>query len=342
LKLKRLSMGIRRDFRSALRHRAREDHEQRISIDSHPTGPARNNIMDTKTELLNRFEDGRLLFDGGIGSMLIAAGLKTGAPPEEWNRSHADKVVHLHESYLNAGAHVIKTNTFGGTPSRLTSFGLGGEVDELNRSAVNLAKKSLAEFERSSNNKRWIAFSIGPTGKMLPPVGNAGEEEIRTDYRVQIESAKDAVDMFLIETIFDLREGIIALETARDLSDSPIAVTLTFNKNPRGFFTMMGDELSESIKRLQEAGADVVGANCTIASKEMLELAPNLRTAASLPVLCQPNAGSPTVKKGIPVYEQSPRDFAGDAIRLFDIGINAVGGCCGTTPQFIREVSKRM
>jgi 5-methyltetrahydrofolate--homocysteine methyltransferase len=121
-----------------------------------------------------------------------------------------------------------------------------------------------------------------------------------------------------------------------------VVVTLTFNKNPRGFFTIMGDEVAPSIGRLEKAGADVVGANCTIASREMLELAPLLREATSLPVLCQPNAGSPTVKKGIPVYEQTPEDFAGDAIRLFEMGINAVGGCCGTTPEFIREVARRM
>ncbi len=314
--------------------------------------------MSSKEELLQRFSDGRVLFDGAMGSMLIAAGLKTGAPPEEWNRSHPDRVAHVHTSYLEASAQIIETNTFGGTPSRLASFGLGGELEELNRAAVDLAREAVAAFERSSRDasrphatsahgepsteKRWIAFSIGPTGKMLPPVGSAGEEEIRAEYNAQIAGVKDNVDLFLIETIFDLREGIIALEAVRDLSDAPVAVTLTFNKNPRGFFTIMGDELTTSVKRLQEAGADVVGANCTIASREMLELAPVLRSASSLPVMCQPNAGSPTVKKGIPVYEQSPENFAEDAVRLFEIGINAVGGCCGTTPQFIREVAKRM
>jgi 5-methyltetrahydrofolate--homocysteine methyltransferase len=314
--------------------------------------------MSSKRELLQRFSEGRLLFDGAIGSMLIAAGLKTGAPPEEWNRSKPDKVSHVHTSYLRAGAQIIETNTFGGTPSRLTSFGLGDEVEEINRAAVRLARGAVSEYvssadvrrlspdvsndKKSAAGKKWIAFSIGPTGKMLPPVGNAGEEEIRAEFRTQIASVKNTVDLFLIETIFDLREGIIALGAAKDLTDVPVAVTLTFNQNPRGFFTIMGDEVTASIRRLEEAGADVVGANCTIASREMLELALLLREATSLPVLCQPNAGSPTVKKGIPVYEQSPEDFAGDASRLFEMGINAVGGCCGTTPEFIRETAKRM
>jgi len=293
-----------------------------------------------------------------MGSMLIAAGLQTGAPPEEWNRSHPDKIAHVHNSYLHAGAQAIETNTFGGTPSRMAGFGLGGEVDELNRKAVELAREAVSAYERAADvprrrpdpqkeeepaaGRRWIAFSIGPTGQMLPPVGNAKEYEIRSEFEVQIASVKDDVDLIVIETIFDIREGIIALEAAKDIAGVPVAVTLTFNKNPRGFFTIMGDEASSSIRRLEEAGADVVGANCTIASKEMLELAPLLKQATSLPVLCQPNAGSPMVRKGVPVYEQTPEDFAGDAIRLFEMGIHAVGGCCGTTPEFIREIAKRM
>jgi 5-methyltetrahydrofolate--homocysteine methyltransferase len=314
--------------------------------------------MSTRNELLQLFSNGRVLFDGAIGSMLIAAGLKTGAPPEEWNRSEPDKVARVHASYLRAGAHIIETNSFGGTPSRLTSFGIGDEVEELNRAAVRLAREAISEYEgsadarrsrgastedkESATDKKWIAFSIGPTGKMLPPVGGASEEEIREEFSTQIDGVKDAVDLFLIETIFDIREGIIALEAAKNLADVPVVVTLTYSKNPRGFFTIMGDEVGASIGRLEEAGADVVGANCTIASREMLELAPLLRESTPLPVLCQPNAGSPTVKKGVPVYEQSPEDFAGDAIRLFEMGINAVGGCCGTTPDFIHEVFKRL
>ncbi|MFH1754372.1 MAG: homocysteine S-methyltransferase family protein [Candidatus Latescibacterota bacterium] len=299
--------------------------------------------MNSNHELLRRFRDSRVLFDGGIGSMLIAAGLKTGAPPEEWNRSHPDKITRMHQSYVSAGAHIIETNTFGATPARLASFGLGGEVVALNQAAVQLAREAAAMREPSSGGAtRWVAFSIGPTGKMLPPVGNATEEEIRNEFTVQIESVKDSVDLFLIETIFDVREGLCALQAAKDLTDSPVAVTMTFNKNPRGFFTMMGDEANASLKRLETAGADIVGANCTIASAEMVELAPVLRDASSLLLLCQPNAGSPTVKNGMPLYEQSPESFADDAMRLYERGIQAVGGCCGTTPDFIREVASRM
>jgi methionine synthase I (cobalamin-dependent) len=299
--------------------------------------------MSNKNELLQCFTDGRVLFDGGIGSILIASGLKIGAPPEEWNRSEPDKVRQMHQSYLSAGAHIIETNTFGATPSRLASFGLGDEVAELNRAAVKLAREAAAgHAQTSSGMERWIAFSIGPTGKMLPPVGNATEEEIHHEFAVQIESVKDSVDLFLIETIFDVREGLQALQAVKELTNAPVAVTLTLNKNPRGFFTIMGDEAAVSIKRLESAGADIVGANCTIASMEMVELAPTLRDASSLPVLCQPNAGSPTVKNRIPVYEQTPEDYAKDAMRLFEQGINAVGGCCGTTPDFIREVAQRM
>lgn len=314
--------------------------------------------MTSNNNLLELFRKGGLLFDGAMGSMLISEGLKTGAPPEEWNRSKPTVIIDIHRSYLEAGARIVETNTFGGTPSRLTSFGLGEELESLNKAAVRLAREAVAEFsnrgkEKSGDSKsntgstiarekKFVAFSIGPTGKMLPPVGDASEEMIKAEYAAQIGCVGDSVDLFLIETIFDAREGIIALETAKALTTTPVAVTFTFSRNPRGYFTMMGDEARESLSRLEEAGADIVGANCTITSKEMVELAQILRSCTSLPILCQPNAGSPTVKRGIPVYEQPPKEFAEDAVQLFDEGINAVGGCCGTTPEFIHEVFLRM
>ncbi|NIM20551.1 MAG: 5-methyltetrahydrofolate--homocysteine methyltransferase [Candidatus Latescibacteria bacterium] len=314
--------------------------------------------MTGKIDLIEHFRKGNVLFDGAMGSMLIAKGLQTGKPPEEWNRSKPSIVLQIHKSYLEAGAHIIETNTFGSTPSRMASFGLGDEAGELNVAAVRLAREAIAGFnhDRSgkkgvakSNNEivpgsagRFVAFSIGPTGKMLPPVGNASEEEIRAEFTHQIESIRNDVDLFLIETIFDTREGIIALDAAKALTTVPVAVTLTFSKNPRGFFTIMGDEAKDAIGKLERTGADIVGANCTIASKDMVELARILRDSTSLPILCQPNAGSPTVKGGIPVYEQRPEEFADDAIRILAEGINAVGGCCGTTPEFIREAADRM
>jgi 5-methyltetrahydrofolate--homocysteine methyltransferase len=232
-------------------------------------------------------------------------------------------------------------------------------MEQLNNNAVSLAREAREMFEHvqkveatgssggngsasSEQDQIRVAFSIGPTGMMLAPVGNASEEEVKTEFLEQIGALTETVDLFLIETMFDIREALLALEAAKALSSVPVAVTLTFNKNPKGFYTVMGDEVSNAIKRLEDAGADIVGANCSITSQEMMELAKIMRDITTLPILCQPNAGRPAVKDGIPVYEQSPREYADDTMRILDAGINAVGGCCGTTPEFIRELSSRM
>lgn len=309
-------------------------------------------------EVLKRFQRGGLLFDGALGTMFIAEGLQPGKPPEEWNRTNASAVRDIHLSYLEAGAQVIGTNTFGGTPWRLQSFALGDDIEELNTAGVRLAREAVGKSDvprdmskpgdgsvsghTANEDARWVALSLGPTGKLLPPVGKATEDEIRTEYAKQIESVRADYDLVLIETIYDLREALASLETAKKLTRVPVAVTMTFNKNPRGYFTVMGDEAAGAIKSLDAAGADIVGANCSITSEEMIDLAPILRDSTQRPLLCQPNAGKPDVKDGVPVYNQAPEEFAEDAIRLFEIGINAVGGCCGTTPEFIRAASIRL
>jgi 5-methyltetrahydrofolate--homocysteine methyltransferase len=308
--------------------------------------------MPASNELLERLEKGDVLFDGGMGSMLIAEGLASGSPPEEWNSSHADVVRGIHRAYLDAGAEVIETNTFGATPGKLSSYGLASKMKALNRAAVNLAREALSTFAdpdgssdsggQTPEKKRFIAFSVGPTGKMLPPVGDAKEEDIKEEFAAQISCVKDAADLILIETIYDLREALIALETAKTITDAPVGITLTFDKKPRGFYTIMGDEAGRSIRELAGAGADLAGANCTLTSRQMLELAALLRQSTSLPLLCQPNAGEPVIRDGRPSYDQHPEEFAEDMIKILRIGINAAGGCCGTTPAFIRAVDSNL
>ncbi len=300
---------------------------------------------------------GDVVFDGAMGTMLIGRGLRPGRPPEEWNVEHPEIVRSVHAAYLDAGAEVIETNTFGGTPARLRSFGLGGAASDINTAGTRIAREAVSSMpagpfpdspKRESGSapksprKRFVAVSIGPSGMMLPPVGQATEVEIEAEFRAQIEGLGGLHDLIVIETMFDLREALVALDAARAATAVPIAVTLTYAKNPRGFFTIMGDELRISVRRLADAGADVVGANCTLASGEMIELARVLRASTDLPVLCQPNAGKPRLHEGSPVYDQTAAEFAGDASELFRLGINAVGGCCGTTPAFIRELRSKM
>lgn len=299
-----------------------------------------------------------MLFDGAMGTMLIARGLSPGRPPEQWNIEHPSLVLEVHEAYLAAGAEIIGTNTFGASPARLSSFGLGAATGDINTAGVRLAKRAAEEFasrtalgetgEREFDPRsprdlpRFVAFSLGPTGKMLPPVGKAAPEEIADEFSAQIAAAGDGFDMVLVETMFDLREALLALSVARNRTSVPVAVTLTFMKNPRGFFTIMGDDPARSARELEAAGADIIGANCTMASPEMIGLARVLRETTAVPLLCQPNAGQPRVCEGRPVYDQPAPEFADDAAALFAAGVNAVGGCCGTTPLFIREAAARL
>lgn len=289
---------------------------------------------------LERMRRGGVLFDGAMGSMLISSGLEPGAPPEEWNRSHPNVVQSIHVDYLLAGAEVATTNSFGATPGRLEAYGLGGELAALNNASVRLARDAISQAGNAE--ARFVAFSVGPTGKMLPPVGQASVEEIEREFAGQLESLESPVDLVIAETFFDVREALVVLEVAKRSVDAPVGVSMTFNKTPRGFFTVMGDAVAKSIGRLASAGADFVAANCSIASGDMVELAQVLRSATDLPVLCQPNAGAPTVRDGTPLYEQPPEEFAADAGRMFGIGVEAVGGCCGTNPEFIRHAAKSL
>lgn len=276
-----------------------------------------------------RLAEGGVVFDGGMGSMLIAAGLAPGHASETWNLLRPDAVLAIHRDYREAGAEVITTNTFGATPARMARHGL--DLADVNRAGVSAARQA-------AGDEAFVALSLGPTGMMLPPVGVATGKDIEREFAGQLESLDGGFDLVLVETMFDLNEALIALRAARERTDVPVVVTMTFSRTPRGFFTFMGNPVPSAMTRLQDGGADAVGANCTVASGDMLELAPLLRAAAERPVLCQPNAGAPRTDGEIPVYDQTPEKFAGEAARLFDLGINAVGGCCGTTPEFIRAL----
>ena len=288
---------------------------------------------------MERMRVGGVLFDGGMGSMLIANGLEPGAPPEEWNRSKPQLITAVHAAYIAAGAEVVTTNTFGATPSRLKGYGLGDELANLNNTAIRIAREAIEHYQstaQTDDTDRYIAFSIGPTGKLLPPVGQADVAQIEEEFVGQLESLDEQVDLVLGETFFDIREALAALKAAKRVTETPVGISVTFTKTPRGFFTMMGDTVADSFDRLATGGADFVAANCSVASDDMLELSKLLRAATELPILCQPNAGAPTVEDGMPIYGQPPEDFAADVGSMIEIGINAVGGCCGTNPEFIR------
>jgi 5-methyltetrahydrofolate--homocysteine methyltransferase len=291
-----------------------------------------------KQDFLSIIKRRVVIFDGGMGSMLIAAGLTQREIPETWLFSKAQTIAGVHAAYLEAGAEVLTTATFGASRIKLASSEAGKKLDpvKVNARGAEVARRAV---EQSGKHDRFVAGDIGPTGRFFPPVGTLEPDDARAAFREQAKALEGAgVDVFIIETMYDVREAVEAVRAVREVSAKPVAATLTFDRKPRGFFTMMGDTTESAAEALLGAGANVIGANCTLQSSEMIELAEEFRLVTQAPLLFQPNAGRPAMEHGVPVYKQRPREFAEDAVKIVAAGANAVGGCCGTTPEFIREV----
>jgi len=275
------------------------------------------------------------LFDGGIGTELIRQGFKSGECPEKWNIDKKDIVISIHKSYFDAGADIITTNSFGGSTIKLSSYDLGDKCYELNLAAAQLAVSVKPK-------DKWVAGSIGPTGKFLKPVGEYEEKDFENAFFEQIKGLKNGgVDILLMETHYDLKELICAIRAAQKLSGHPpIFATMTFNKTPRGFYTIMGNSVNQSFEELKKMGVDVVGANCTLDSKDMSELVKSMRESTELPILAQANAGQPSVTSAGVVYTQSLEDYVKYIPDMIKNGADFIGGCCGTNPEYIREMYK--
>ncbi len=278
----------------------------------------------------------RILFDGAMGTELMRRGLSKGECPETWNLSFPEKVQEIHQLYFEAGAQVITTNSFGGHPVKLKAYGLEDRAEELNRAAARIAVAIKGEGQ-------FVAGSLGPAGKFLKPFGPLEENELEEGFYLQaLALASGGVDALLIETMYDLREAIVALRACQKACPKiPVMVTMTFQRTPKGFFTLMGQKATECMQLLEREGADAVGANCTLTSADMAELAPLLRQATSLPLIIQPNAGQPALdEKGELKYSQSIEEFVAPFEKIIEAGVQAIGGCCGTTPEYIRRLAQ--
>lgn len=279
-----------------------------------------------------------LRLDGGMGSALIAKGLKQGQPPERWNIEHPDRVEAVHASYVAAGAEVIQTNTFGGNLLVLAQHGLDGQMAEINAAAVRIARRAVGQATHPV--PRLVAGNIGPSGQLLSPVGDADPDALTESFARQAAALEAAgADLLAIETMTDLREALCALRGALAATSLPVTVCLTFDRKKRGFFTLMGDRLEDAVKRLAEAGATAVGANCSVGSAVLLEATPLLVATCPVPVIVKPNAGLPELTADGLVYRQEPEAFARDMAAAARIGAAAVGGCCGTDARFIAALS---
>ncbi len=286
--------------------------------------------------LLARLGSGpTLLLDGGLGTMLMAQGLTPGAPPELWNQERPELVEGIHRAYLAAGSEAVHTNSFGGHPVRLAAFGLADGCDVLNAAAVRVARASSARF---------VIGDLGPTGEYLPPVGRGDPSVWRAGFERQARAlAQAGVDGFHLETMSDLQEALLALAAVRSAAPGvPVMASLTFERKKRGFFTIMGTPLADGLRTLLEAGADAVGANCSIASAEMADLAREAAAAVPGRLVMQPNAGQPQRIGDQMRYAQEPQEFARHLAPLAAAGVAALGGCCGTDPRFIAALAAEL
>ena len=289
--------------------------------------------MDS-AELTRRIANNGLLFDGAMGSMLLKEQLPQDKPSEYWNLERPDMIQKIHRAYIRAGSQVITTNTFGGSPIKLEKSGFAERTEELNIAGAEIARQAAGQ-------DILVAGDIGPCGEMLAPYGLITPEQAADSFRLQAEALeRGGADLFLIETMFDLQEALAAIRGIRQVCDKPIFATLTFTENAGRFATIMGNGIRDGLTALREAGALVVGANCTIGSQEMVALAEQMRTELSGFLMVQPNAGPPRVEQKSIVYPEAPELFANHLKAIKDLGIEIIGGCCGTTPDYIRHITK--
>jgi 5-methyltetrahydrofolate--homocysteine methyltransferase len=282
-----------------------------------------------KTDIRELVRRRLVLYDGGMGTMLFAAGLLDGESPEPWNWEKPELVDQVYRAYYEAGSDVVQTNTFGGTPIKLSERDLQDRTYEANHLAAKALRAVCPEG-------RYVAGDVGPTGKFMKPMGEYTREEFDAAFEAQVHGLVDGgVDMISIETMYSLEEALSALKAAKKVSDLPVAVCMTFDRNPRGFFTLMGETVPRCLRALADHGADIVGSNCSHGSPVFLELARLLRDHTDLPVIVQPNRGKPVLEKESMVYKQTADEFTTDAVAIASLGVNVLGGCCGTTPEFI-------
>lgn len=286
--------------------------------------------MAEAADLAGRLEQEVLLLDGGMGSLFIAMGLEQGQAPEWWVLEHPDRVTSAHRQYVEAGCDIIQTCTFGASPLKLESVGLGGRCEEVNAAAARLAREA-------AEPGTLVAGDLGPTGKLFAPMGDADEEQLVEAFTRQARALAEAgVDLISIETMFDLREARAAVRGAV-ASGLPIFASMTFDVKKRGFFTIVGDRVGPSLQALADAGAAAVGLNCTVGSQEMIPIVQEACAQVRAPVVAQPNAGQPRVTTSGVVYDADPDAFCADLMAMVAAGARVVGGCCGTDPDFLRR-----
>ncbi|MGM9653073.1 MAG: homocysteine S-methyltransferase family protein [Eubacteriales bacterium] len=268
--------------------------------------------------------------DGGTGTLLQARGLKPGEFPERWNLTHPEIIAEIHKEYFDAGSNVVCTNTFGANPLKFGS----DELESILRAAIGNAKA--AREQSAAPQQKFVALDIGPTGKLLKPLGDLDfEDAVRAFADVVRIGVRYGVDLIFIETLSDSYETKAALLAAKENSDLPVCVSNAYGEDGK---LMTGATPAAMTAMLEGMGAAAIGANCSLGPHQLRGVARELLTNASVPVLLKPNAGLPKEVNGEAVYDVTPEEFAGEMASLIREGVRVAGGCCGTTPEYIRSL----
>jgi 5-methyltetrahydrofolate--homocysteine methyltransferase len=285
-------------------------------------------------KVLDKIAEGRVLVsDGAWGTFLHAKGLKSDECPESWNLNRPDDVFEIAKSYVDAGADIILTNSFGASPLKLAGYDLQDQVYELNRAAAEISRKA-------AGDNVLVLGSLGPCGKMVM-MGEVPPQEVFKGYMEQVRGlAEGGVDGIVIETMTDPEEAGIAIEAVKKVSDLDVACTFTFTRNQDGAYrTMMGTDVAAYLEMAKSSGADIIGANCGNGTAGMIEIVREIRAIdAEIPVLVHANAGLPVYQDGKTLFPESAEEMASQMEELVAAGANIVGGCCGTTPEHIRQI----
>lgn len=288
----------------------------------------------TRKEFQALTDKGTVLLDGGTGSCLRSMGMPAGVCTEQWVYEHPDAIKKLQTEYASAGSQIIYAPTFGANRISLENMGLKGRTEELNRT---LAARTVEHL----SGHVFVAGDMSTTGKPMEPYGSMTYDGLMDVYKEQIVFlAESGVDLLVAETLMSQEEALVICDAARAVCDLPLLISFTCEGDGNLYF---GGTVAEAAAALDAMGADAVGVNCSVGPDQLEAVIRRLKDTVSIPIMAKPNAGMPVITEtGEAVYSMGAEEFAGHVLHLKDCGASLIGGCCGTTPEYIRKIKKSL